>query len=608
MKTLENISKLTQKEFDSYFIKLHPKLLEDPLNNFVRSKGFLNTNPTPGQRVLLKLVFGQELDSETKYPVYEEDLSNTSFMLNKKQVTEVELYEFFTEKKYDYEKVKQITDISLIVGRRGGKSLTSGILAIYSTLKMDWKPLLGKHNTATILVASHTKDFSDEIVDVIRSLIEESPILTRLIDKTKKNTQSTINLKIPFFNEETKRIKYSRVRIRTNAASSKSSRGSACPVILLDELAFIGSDPNAKETDEEIVRAIKPSMLQFEQHAMMIKLSSPNLKQGILYNTYKKRQDLPDDYLVLKSPSWVFNNRLPAKEFEKEAKVDPDNFDREFRANFTDSTSTFIMPQAIEKAVMKGVKFLVPEDKKAGVTYFAAIDAAFKSDRFTFALVGQKEGRVSQYVVHTWEGSKTKPVEAHEVAKFLATVVRDYGLNQIYSDQFAYQPLKEIFSKFGVTLIEQTFTNTYKKKIYYNLKNAIHSNTLDILDHPQTFTELKQLQVEQSSTGTIKIGHPVGGKDDHADSLAMAVYLAMEGKTLTEFGIAGLDSSDYGVRVDSTGRALDAPSAEMVGGVQGIQVTDNTGEYYQDEDGKWKKVDEEGDEEDGDVGGGIAFA
>lgn len=607
------INAMSQKEFETWFTKLHPKIVENPIENFVQAIGFLDTTPTPGQRVLFKLVFKEQLDPEEKMmcllEVPSED-PEEEFKLIEGFFTEVELYEIYTGKVYNPEKVDRLSDISLVVGRRGSKTLSSSVLAIWKCIEMDWKPLLGKNNVATMLVMSHTKDFSDEIIDLIRSLIEESPILQRLIDTKKKNTASTINLKVPFFNPKTKRIRYSRVRIRTNAASSKSSRGSACPTILCDEIAFWGSDPNAKETDTEIIRAVRPSMAQFEGYDMMIKLSSPNIKQGVLYDTHKKFKagKTTENVVVLQSPSWMFNNRIPKNRFYLDYADDPDNFDREFRANFTDSTSTFIMPEAIDEAVQKGINFIPPEDtKKSNITYFAAIDAAFKSDRFTFSLVGQKEGRLTQYVVKTWEGSKTTPVEAHEVAKVLSKIVREYGLNQIYSDQYAYQPLKEIFQKFGITLVEQTFTNTYKKKIYYNLKNLIHSHNLDLLDHPDTITELKQLQVEQSSMGTIRIGHPVGGKDDHADSLAISCYLAMEGRSTAEFGVAGLDSEDSKVRKDINGVAIDAPSAEMVGKVQGIEVIDNIGQYYKDEDGKWQKH-EDGEEDDGDMGGGIAFA
>lgn len=607
------IDKMNDKEFNVWFTKLHSKVVENPINNFVKSVGFLDTIPTPGQRVLFKLVFNEILDDTEKMKVLVEvpsPLGEDGFELEEAYFTEVELYEIYTGKKYDPATLNRLSDINLVVGRRGSKTLSSSVLAIWKCVEMDWKPLLGKNPVATMLVMSHTKDFSDEIIDLIRTLILESPILRRLIDTKKKNTASTINLKVPFYNEDTKRIRYSRVRIRTNAASSKSSRGSACPTILCDEIAFWGSDPNAKETDIEIIRAVRPSMAQFEGFDMMIKLSSPNIKQGVLYNTHKKFKagETTKNVVVLQSPSWMFNDRIPKNRFYLDFDDDPDNFDREFRANFTDSVSTFIMPEAIDKCTRKGVTFLPPEDKSASVTYFAAIDAAFKSDRFTFSLVGQKEGRLTQYVVHTWEGTKTKPVEAHEVAQYLAKVVREYGLNEIHSDQFAYQPLKEIFAKFGITLVEQVFTNTFKKKIYYNLKNLIHSNNIDLLDYPPTQVELKQLQVEQSSMGTIRIGHPVGGKDDHADSLAISAYLAMEGRATAEFGMAGMSDDAIKVRKDVNGVAIDAPSAEMVGRVQGHQVIDNLSEYYKDENGKWKKVEDEDGDDDGDMGGGIAFA
>lgn len=606
------IKAMSDNEFKVWFTKLHPKIIENPIKNFVQAVGFLDTTPTPGQRVLFKLVFNETLDPFVKMDclveVPQEDPE--MFELTESSFTEVELYEFYTGREYDPNTLDRISDINLVVGRRGSKTLSSSVLAIWKCIEMDWKELLGKNPVATILVMSHTKEFSDEIIDLIRTLIEESPILSRLIDTKKKNTASTINLKVPFFNEKTKRIRYSRVRIRTNAASSKSSRGSACPVIICDEIAFWGSDPNSKETDTEIIRAVKPSMAQFDGFDMMIKLSSPNIKQGVLYDTYKKygAGKTTSNVVVLQSPSWMFNDRIPKNRFYLDFDDDKDNFDREFRANFTDSISTFITPESIDKCVHKGITFLPPEARSVDITYFAAIDAAFKKDRFTFSLMGSKEGRITQYIAKGWEGTKKKPIKAFEIAEYISGVSKEYALDKVVADQFAFQPLKEIFGTFNVTLEENTFTNTYKKKIYYNLKNLIHSNTVDLLDHKLTATELKQLQVEQSSTGTVTIGHPVGGSDDFADSLAVSCYHAMEGKVLTEFGIAGIDEAQSLVRTDSTGRAVDAPDSTMVAQVQGIEFVDNIGDFYQDETGRWRRR-EESDEDGQEAGdGGFAFA
>jgi hypothetical protein len=339
---------------------------------------------------------------------------------------------------------------------------------------------------------------------------------------------------------------------------------------------------------------------------MMIKLSSPNIKQGVLYNIYKKRHELPDSYLILKAASWVFNNRLPQEILEREHKVDPDNFDREYRANFTDSISTFISPEAVNKVVMKDVTLIPPASRSEGVNYFAAIDAAFKGDRFTFTIMGKKDNRVTQYLTRGWEGTKENPVKAYDVAKELSVIVKEYKLDMIWADQFAFQPLKEIFQKFNVTLQEETFTNTFKKKIYYNFKSAIHSNTIDLLDHPETITEIKQLQVEQSATGTIKIGHPIGGSDDFSDSAAVALYKATNGEALADLGDFSM-SPYQDIRTDASGRAIDAPTAEMVGQLQGMRVIDNIGDFYKDEDGNWKKVSEM-EEEDDEGGGSFSFS
>lgn len=596
MSFFEDIAAMSKKEFESFFISLQKKIVVNPLENFVKSRLFMDTKPTPGQRVLLKLIFRQELDPVTKYNVYEEIVDEKGeFDLQFILMTEVELYEFFTEKTYVFKELTSLTDISLIVGRRGGKTLMSSILALYGAVMENWKPMLGKHNTATMLVMSHTKEFSDEVIDVVRALIEESPVMHRLIDTAKKNTQSTINLKMPFLGKNGK-IVYSRVRIRTNAASSRSTRGSACPVILADEIAFWGSDPNSKETDAQIIAAAKPSMFQFEEKAMLIKLSSPGIKHGVLWNYFSMRDSLPGSCLVLKSPSWTFNSQLPKYKFKEEwelAQKNPlDNFESEYRANFVDSTSIFIRSEMVDLCVCKGVSFIAPEEDPRGVTdimYTAAIDAAFKGDRFAFTVVSHNGTKIRQHVMMTWAGTRIAPVKAHVIAKFIGKICLNFNLSEVHADQYAYQPLREIFDQYGINLLENTFTPTYKKQIYFNLKKTIHNQQLDLLDHADQTKEIKQLQVEQTQTGNIKIGHPAGGTDDCSDATAIAVYEAVENSGQAQ--AAGDEiGKGYKIQKDSSGRAFTAPDATMLGSVYQRNIEDNSHILGT----KWKKDPETG--------------
>ena len=579
---------------------------ENPLENFIKAPGFMDFTPTAPQEVIFKVILQQTLDPITKKIVQLEiKTEDGDFDILEVAMTEVEIYEYLTERPYDPEKIADIVvnKIDLICGRRSGKTTMAAILAIYCAISNNWKPFLKKTPFATVLILSHSREFSDEVLEMIRYFIEESPILYRLINKEKRNTASTLNLKMPWI-LPTREIQESRVQIKVGAASSKTTRGVAACAVICDEIAYWNLDENMKETDAKILKAVRPALKQFGKLALLIKLSSPGIKQGSLYQEYTQWKDgvLPDSYAVFKAPSWMMNTILPKEEFIEEWKLDPDGFDTEYRSNFVDSLSNFILPEFIDMAVMKGVQFRPPEED-GDVKYFAAIDAAYKSDSFTFSLVGIHHGRVKQYVVKGWKGTKKDPVSAFEVAEYVKNICKQYKVDQVGADQYSFQPLREIFDKYNVALEEYTFTSTFKKKIYFNAKKMIHSQQADLLDCEIQTKELKELVVEQSPTGTIKIGHPQGGTDDYADSFAIACYLATENVGTDHFTFNAAEPvKNYGVETDINGVAFGAPSPDLLvqSGHLGPEVIDNSADFVRDtKTGKLRRADEDDDDEAG---------
>lgn len=599
-----DISKLTNQQFAQIFQKVIEKIKEDPINNFVKASGFIDLDPTAAQEVILKVVFGKLLDPITKKIVDMEDKDEKgNFCLRRTEMTEVEIYEFLTESKYKPESIAdlKINKINLICGRRSGKTLLSAIIAIYCAISNNWKPFLKKTPFATVLIMSHSTEFSDEVLEIIRSLIEASDILTRLINKDKKNTASTMNLKVPWIVDG--KIVNSRVQIKVAAASSKTTRGVAACAILCDEIAFWNLDEKMKETDTKIMKAVRPSMKQFGKFAMLIKLSSPGIKQGVLHSEYKQGQEgtLPESYAIFKAPTWLMSPRevMPESELLEEYKLDEASFDQEYRGNFADSLSNFIRPDFIEMAVLKGVTFQPPEAEP--VKYEAAIDAAFKADSFTFSVTAYVNNRLKQYVSKGWKGTKNNPVSAHEVAEYVRATCRQYGIDYVSADQFSFQPLREIFDRYGVTLQECVFTSAYKKKIYFNLKKLIHSSQADLLDNEVQTKEIKELIVEQTTTGNIRIGHPAGGTDDYADSLAISSFQATQNISVGRFELAVTGAGrNYAVKTDNNGVAFTAPSADMLAhsGHLPDTVFDNIGNYKVDpKTNKLKKVEDVDDDE-----------
>lgn len=599
-----DISKLNNQQFATLFNQIVQKIKEDPIENFVKARGFLDLDPTPAQEVILKIVFSKELDPLTKKKVRFEERDGKGIKFKTVLMTEYEIYKFLTDADYDPRKLKdvKINKINLICGRRSGKTLLSAVIAIYCAISNNWKPFLKKTPFATVLIMSHSREFSDEVLEIIRTLIETSAILSALVNKDKKNTSSTMNLKVPWIVNQTQ-IQYSRVQIKVAAASSKTTRGVAACAILCDEIAFWNLDESMKETDAKIMKAVRPAMKQFREFAMLIKLSSPGIKQGVLYGEYKKGQagELPGTYAVFKAPSWVMtpDDVVPSEEFVEEFNLDPDSFDQEYRGNFADSLSFFITPEYIDMSVLKTVGFQAPEG--GAIKYTAAIDAAYKGDAFTFSVAAYVNGRLRQYVSKGWRGTRQKPVSSYEVAEFIRTVCKQFNIDEVGADQYAFQPLKEIFGTYGVTLKEYVFTPVFKKKIYFNLKKLIHSQQADLLDNETQTRELKELIVEQGSSGNIKIGHPAGGTDDYADSLAVAAFLATEelGTGIFEM-ITSAPGQSYGISTDGQGRAFKAPSADMLvqSGHLHESVMDNSSEFVRDpKTGKLMRIEDADDDE-----------
>ncbi len=599
-----DISKLSTQQFAVLFNKIIEKIKEDPIENFVKASGFLDLEPTPAQEVIFKIVFQKELDPISRKKVRIEERDGKSITFKTVLMTEYEIYEFLTDSKYDPKKLKdvKINKINLICGRRSGKTLISAVIAIYCAISNNWKPFLKKTPFATVLIMSHSREFSDEVLEVIRTLIEASHILSALVNKDKKNTSSTMNLKVPWIINGSQ-IQYSRVQIKVAAASSKTTRGVAACAILCDEIAFWNLDENMKETDAKIMKAVRPSMKQFREFAMLIKLSSPGIKQGILHDEYKKHRagELPPAYAVFKAPSWMMapDDVMPNSEFKEEFDLDPDSFDQEYRGNFADSLSFFITPEYIDMAVLKKVTFQAPEAD--AVKYEAAIDAAYKGDRFTFSVTAYVNGRLKQYMSKGWQGTKQKPVSSYEVAEFIRNVCKQFNIDEVAADQYAFQPLKEIFGTYGVNLKEYVFTPAFKKKIYWNLKKLVHSQQADLLDNEIQTRELKELIVEQGQSGNIKIGHPAGGTDDFADSLAVAAFIATEqiGQGTFEV-ITNTSGQTYGVPIDNQGKAFKAPSTDMLvqSGHLSENVMDNTEQFAKDpKTGKLRRKEDIEDEE-----------
>ena len=513
----------TYDEAVSFFTDAYSLILQDPIKFFIKSKYFVQLIPEPAQLVALKLIFNQKLDPDKIYSVrLESKKHKKNFALTHKYMNETQIYEYMTGRTYNHATETTYNDISLIIGRRGGKTLIAAVVAIFKMVERNWQPLARKTRDPSVAILSHSTNFSAEVISIIKEICESSPILKHFIEtKKERHTVSQFYMLVPFI--ENKKLIYSRVRTIVGTASKKSVRGMAIFCLICDEIAHWNLLENSAESDIQVLRAAAPSLAQFDEVGLILKLSSPNIKRGVLHDSYDlwTKKNSPEGVLILKAPSWFWNEIIKEKFYRIENIKDPHGFDCEYRANFVDSISNFFDATYVDKCVMAGVTFLTP-DPKCG--YVACIDQAFLGDAFAFTLLGWDGLRIKQYDARRWTGSRSKPIKSKEVAKYLRNICKEYGVGKIFADQFSFQPLKEIFEDFDITLECTNFGNEYKKKIYSNLRELIHGQLIDLLDNTQQTKEIKEFQAEKTGSGTVRMSHPPGGNDDMADSLSNCAF------------------------------------------------------------------------------------
>jgi hypothetical protein len=224
------------------------------------------------------------------------------------------------------------------------------------------------------------------------------------------------------------------------------------------------------------------------------------------------------------------NPTVPESFLKREQARDPENYKREYEAEFTEAISSFLPVDSIDACVVQDRGELPPNREKHH--YCAAVDAAYKGDKFTLCVahLDRVNRKVAVDVLAGWQGSKQVPLRLAEVMPQIHAICQKYGIYRVLGDQFGAEPLKDAFTRHHLAYEERTFTNQSKADIYATLRTRIMDGTIELLDHRDSLRELRGLELENLPGGGIRIGHArhVRSHDDYADAMALAVSEASQ--------------------------------------------------------------------------------
>jgi hypothetical protein len=392
-------------------------------------------------------------------------------------------------------------EATLIAGRRSGKtSKIAATIALYEAFR-DHHLTLG--DRGYVMLIAPTKKQAKIAMRFIRAFVKSSPLLKQYLARERSEEVELTN----------------GISIACYPCSYIAVRGVSVICVVCDELAFWQHEETAANPEEEVLAALRPAMATFAT-GKLIKISTPFRKEGILWRELQQRAEL--DHLVWQLPSAIMNPTIQGRILDEARKRDESKFHREFLAQFTTDIAGWIATDVLEACVVRN-RTELPRVENG--TYVAAVDPAFQHSDFALAVLHQKaDGPIVVDRVERWEGTKKEPLGYEWVCGEIARIVKEYGIREVWGDQYCAAVIKQYFDKLGIRYHEYTFGTHTRADLFGNLRHLLVQRKIELLDEPILLRELRALEESSTPNGNIDIRPSRSQKDDVAVAVALGAF------------------------------------------------------------------------------------
>lgn len=428
----------------------------------------------------------------------------------------------------------QAPEAWLVIGRRGGKSFIVALIAVFLACFRDYTRHLTPGERGTVMVIAADRKQARVIMRYVKGLLEGVPMLRRMIVAQRGEAIELSN----------------RIDIEIHTGSFRAVRGYTVVAALLDEVAFWRSEESANP-DKEIVNALRPAMATIPD-SLLIGLSSPYARRGVLYDVWAQHFGKPSDVLVVQAESRTMNPSLPQSVVDRAYSEDPASAAAEYGAQFRSDVEGFLQPEWIDRAIESGITELPPAP---GVNYFAFADpSGGASDSFTLGIAHVEQER---FILDLCRGRRP-PFDPKAVVLDYAVILKRYGCHRVIGDRYAGEWVPSAFREHSISY---ETSELVKSDIYLNAEPLFATGAVQLLDQRQLLTELRQLE-RRTGSSKDRIDHPPRGHDDLANAACGALWLASRRRGEVDMSGAEMASpEDAQEAVDEYMQRLDSESA-----------------------------------------------
>ena len=257
--------------------------------------------------------------------------------------------------------------------------------------------------------------------------------------------------------------------------------------------------------------------------ALLLAISSPYARRGVLWDAYRRHWGKDGDVLVWQAPTRTMNPAVPVHVVEQALEEDEAAARAEYFAEFRRGIDAFVSREVIDACTVPGRYELPPV---SGVTYHALVDPSGGSaDSFTLAIAHGEERDGQQVAVLDAVRETRPPFSPDDVTRQFAALLKTYGVATVHGDRFGGEWPAERFRAHGITYEP---AEKPKSEIYSIVLPLLNSHRVELLDDRRLQSQLLSLERRTSRGGRDSIDHPPHAHDDVANAVAGALVAASQ--------------------------------------------------------------------------------
>jgi hypothetical protein len=465
---------------------------------------------------------------------------------------------------------KRVRELWVVGGRRGAKSAISSLIIAVASCQFDGRrrqvagitlPAMRKGERATVLCFGVDRDTARIVLRYCQSYFSDIPELKAMVTRETRDGFELAN----------------GIDVIVGTSDYRSVRGRAVLCCVMDEVGFF-QDENSASPDVELLNAVQPGTLTLRDQAMIVGISTPHKKCGLLWEKYQKSYGKDDpDVLVVKATTMQLNPTVDRTVIEAEIAADPALKRAEYLCEWREDIFSFISSEVYDAAVVRGRTVISLPDGKTAVAF---IDVSGGINDSHTCAVAFRDQNIS--VLAACRELKTPDTDA--VVSEFARLLRSFGVTEAYADRYGAQWVVDAFRRKDIKLIKSRFV---RSEIYANFSPMLNSGQVRLLDIKQLRSQVLALE-RRTIRGSARdvIDHPRAGSDDLANSCAGALVMAANqprggcwiGVEPPDDDGAWSEAQLDRLAVSVCGKTHDGRTAEDLGMVPRIRPADYEGE------------------------------